>query len=125
MSAAKIINLKKPGVYGDGDGLRLRITKTGKKSWIFRYRLFGKTKDMGLGSFPQISLANARKKRDQQKELVLQDLDPIFEKNKIKIDLIKKEAMTFKVAASNYIETFKNQWTNKKHTQQWVNTLKR
>ena len=125
MSAAKIINLKKPGVYGDGDGLRLRITKTGKKSWIFRYRLFGKTKDMGLGSFPQISLANARKKRDQQKELVLQDLDPIFEKNKIKIDLIKKEAMTFKVAASHYIETFKDQWTNKKHSQQWVNTLKR
>ena len=125
MSAAKIINLKKPGVYGDGDGLRLRITKTGKKSWIFRYRLFGKTKDMGLGSFPQISLANARKKRDQQKELVLQELDPIFEKNKIKIDLIKKEAMTFKIAASNYIETFKDQWTNKKHSQQWVNTLKR
>ena len=125
MSAAKIINLKKPGVYGDGDGLRLRITKTGKKSWIFRYRLFGKTKDMGLGSFPQISLANARKKRDQQKELVLQDLDPIFEKNKIKIDLIKKEAMTFKVAASSYIGTFKDQWTNKKHSQQWVNTLKR
>ena len=125
MSAAKIINLKKPGVYGDGDGLRLRITKTGKKSWVFRYRLFGKTKDMGLGSFPQISLANARKKRDQQKELVLQELDPIFEKNKIKIDLIKKEAMTFKVAASNYIETFKDQLTNKKHSQQWVNTLKR
>ena len=34
MSAAKIINLKKPGVYGDGNGLRLRITKTGKKSFI-------------------------------------------------------------------------------------------
>ena len=57
MTATRITNLKKLGVYGDADGLRLRVTKTGKKNWIFRYRLFGKNKDMGLGSFPDISLS--------------------------------------------------------------------
>ena len=83
MTATRITNLKKSGVYGDTDGLRLRVTKTGKKNWIFRYRLFGKNKDMGLGSFPDISLSLARKKRDQQKELILQNIDPILENKKI------------------------------------------
>ena len=83
MTATRITNLKRSGVYGDADGLRLRVTKTGKKNWIFRYRLFGKNKDMGLGSFPDISLSQARKKRDQQRELILQNIDPILE-NKIK-----------------------------------------
>ena len=123
MTATRITNLKKSGVYGDADGLRLRVTKTGKKNWIFRYRLFGKNKDMGLGSFPDISLSQARKKRDQQRELILQNIDPILENKKIKVDLIKKEAMTFKIAATSYIETFKDQWTNPKHAQQWTNTL--
>ena len=48
MTATRITNLKKSGVYGDADGLRLRVTKTGKKNWIFRYRLFGKNKDIEI-----------------------------------------------------------------------------
>ena len=52
LTSIMISNLKKPGVYSDYDGLRLRITKNRSKNWIFRYRWFGKTKDMGLGSFP-------------------------------------------------------------------------
>ena len=120
-----IQNLKTPGVHTDYDGLRLRVTKSGTKQWIFRYRWYGKTKDMGLGSFPEISLAEARKKRDQNKHLILKNIDPILEKNTIKIDRIKKESMTFKIAASEYIETHKVQWTNKKHAKQWTSTLEK
>ena len=69
MTVTRITNLKKSGVYGDADGLRLRVTKTGKKNWIFRYRLFGKNKDMGLGSFPDISLSQARKKKGSAKRI--------------------------------------------------------
>ena len=104
-----ISNLKKPGVYSDYDGLRLRITKNGSKNWIFRYRWFGKTKDMGLGSFAEVSLAQARKKRDHNRQLILKNIDPILEKNTVKIDTIKKEAMTFKIAAREYIQTHKIQ----------------
>ncbi len=120
-----IKNLKKPGIYTDYDGLRLRVTKSGNKQWIYRYRWYGKTKDMGLGSFPDISLAEARKKRDQNKILILKDIDPILEKNTIKIDRIKKESMTFKIAASEYIQTHQVQWTNKKHAKQWTSTLEK
>ena len=42
-----IQNLKTPGVHTDYDGLRLRVTKSGTKQWIYRYRWYGKTKDMG------------------------------------------------------------------------------
>ena len=85
-----IQNLKTPGVHTDYDGLRLRVTKSGTKQWIYRYRWYGKTKDMGLGSFPEISLAEARKKRDQNKHLILKNIDPILSANKIrwKIDFL-------------------------------------
>ena len=120
-----IMNLKRPGIYGDAGGLRLKVTKNGNKCWVFRYRWFGKNKDMGLGSFPDISLLQARKDRDYNKELILQEIDPIIERKKIKIKLIKKESMTFKIAAMSYIETFKEQWTSEKHSKQWNTTLKK
>ena len=123
LTSIMISNLKKPGVYSDYDGLRLRITKNQSKNWIFRYRWFGKTKDMGLGSFPEVSLAQARKKRDHNRQLILKNIDPILEKNTVKIDTIKKEAMTFKIAAREYIQTHKIQWTNEKHSKQWTSTL--
>lgn len=125
MTSIMISNLKIPGIYSDHEGLRLRVTKSGTKNWIFRYRWFGKTKDMGLGSYPEVSLAQARQKRDLNKQLVLKNIDPILEKNTVKIDTIKREAMTFKIAALEYIQTHKIQWTNKKHSKQWSSTLER
>ena len=70
MTSIMISNLKKPGIYSDYNGLRLRVTKNSTKNWIFRYRWFGKTKDMGLGSYPEVSLAQARQKRDLNKQLI-------------------------------------------------------
>ena len=125
MTSIMISNLKIPGIYSDHEGLRLRITKSGTKNWIFRYRWFGKTKDMGLGSYPEVSLAQARQKRDLNKQLILKNIDPILEKNTVKIDTIKREAMTFKIAALEYIQTHQIQWTNKKHSKQWSSTLER
>ena len=54
---------KEKGYYADGDGLYLQISATGAKSWIFRFKRDGKARDMGLGSFPAVSLAEARQKR--------------------------------------------------------------
>ena len=64
------------GMYGDGDGLYLQIT-TGCKSWIFRFRLNGKRREMGLGSIRDVSLAEARQRASDARAMVARGLDPI------------------------------------------------
>jgi hypothetical protein len=49
-----------PGMTSDGDGLYFQISKTGGTSWIYRYKIAGKTRDMGLGRYPETGLADAR-----------------------------------------------------------------
>jgi integrase len=66
-----------PGRHDAGDGLRLIVGKTGKRSWVFRFQLSGKRRDMGLGSYPEISLAEARKLTAKARELTAMGLDPL------------------------------------------------
>ena len=62
LSAVEVTKAKGPAVLHDGGGLYLRVSATGAKSWVFRFQLDGKRRDMGLGPFPDISLAEARGK---------------------------------------------------------------
>ena len=50
LSAVKVAGTKKPGFYADGDGLYLQVTDSGSRSWVFRFKAGGRTRDMGLGS---------------------------------------------------------------------------
>ena len=59
LSALKVEREKQPGMYSDGNGLYLQIT-TGGKSWIFRYRMDARDREMGLGSYLDVSLLDAR-----------------------------------------------------------------
>jgi len=54
----------------DGNGLRLQVTPTGSKSWIYKFRMNGKKQTIGLGGYPAVSLAEARIKRDEALALV-------------------------------------------------------
>jgi hypothetical protein len=60
LSAIKIASIKTRGMYGDGGGLYLQVGGTGSRSWIFRFKKNGRTRDMGLGSLTTVSLAKAR-----------------------------------------------------------------
>ena len=60
LSAIKVRSVTRPGMYGDGAGLWLQVSKSGAKSWIFRYDLFGRRREMGLGSCHTVDLALAR-----------------------------------------------------------------
>ena len=51
--------------YLDGDGLYLQVSASGSRSWAFRFKLVGKARDMGLGSYPTVSLADARRKAQE------------------------------------------------------------
>ena len=71
LTAVAVAKKKEPGLYADGGGLYLRIGPTGAKSWIFRFMLDGRRRDMGLGPEYAVSLADARLKAEElRKQLV-------------------------------------------------------
>ena len=59
LSARAVQTMKAPGMFADGDGLYLQVTASGAKSWVFRYQLAGRRRDMGLGPLSAVSLAEA------------------------------------------------------------------
>lgn len=115
-----------PGYYPDGNGLYLQISDSTTKSWIYRYALAGRTREMGLGSFPEVSLAKARAKAAEARSLKAEGFDPIDERRAKKAAEAADRArqITFEDAAKKYIQTHKAGWRNAKHGNQWENTLK-
>ena len=77
LKANEINKIKQKGIYSDGDGLRLRVDKNNNKNWVFRYSMFGKSKDMGLGKFPIVTLNDARQKLVNAKKIIYEGKDPI------------------------------------------------
>lgn len=116
---------KTKGVYPDGAGLYLNVTIGGSKSWLYRYMLAGKQHWMGLGSYPDVSLAEAREKAADARKMTRQNIDPLAEKrqatNIIRASIAK--AMSFDKAAEQFIDAHKSGWKNEKHIDQWRNTL--
>lgn len=112
--------LTKPGTYGDGDGLFLKVSRTGGASWLLRVQHEGKRRDIGLGSAKLVTLAAARAKAAEAHKATREDgRDLVAEKQKA-----KTENVTFREAAPAYHETHKDQWANAKHGDQWINTMK-
>ena len=66
-----------PGLHGDGNGLYLKVTKTGTKSWIMRVTVDGKRRDLGVGAFPGVSLAEARRKAAECKRTIAKGEAPL------------------------------------------------
>lgn len=117
--------LKEPGYHSDGAGLYLQISPTGGKSWIFRYMLDGVSRYMGLGSFIDVSLGEARELALLQRKLVKQKIDPIEAREATYRTRLAERAkrITFDEAFEKYIQSQKDSWKNPKHIDQWRNTL--
>ncbi len=125
----KLIKEAIPGLTADGNGLYLRITKSASAGWIYRYKLDGRSRDMGLGTYPQVSLAEARELASAAGTLKRSGKDPI-EARKAEAVARKTEqsagqtsAVTFREVALDYIEAHRPGWKNAKHASQWTNTL--
>ena len=122
LKANEINKIKQKGIYSDGDGLRLRVDKNNNKNWVFRYSMFGKSKDMGLGKFPIVTLNDARQKLVNAKKIIYEGKDPIKLKKEKQIEL-KRKSITFKKIRDEFIETFQVEWSNSKHKNQWIKYL--
>lgn len=118
LSPQKVKNAS-PGKYEDGGGLRLVVTKSGAKKWVLRFTIFGKRREMGLGSYPDTSLAKARINAGDFRQQAIEGVDPI-ENRKVEEEKIP----TFTTCAARYIRSHRKSWKNAKHQRQWVRTLK-
>lgn len=107
----------KPGRHSDGGGLYLNVGPTGKKSWLFMWvPRGGKRREMGLGAYPTVKLANARNRAAECRTVVSEGRDPIVEK-------AKEAEPTFGQCVDLFISSIKSEWRNEKHQAQWKMTL--
>lgn len=118
----KVKALKDEGLHPDGDGLYLRVTETGTKSWVFRFKFAGKLRGMGLGKYPNVPLSAARDLAAKNYVLVKSGVDPIAQRKQLEAPAVK-HIVTFAEAAERYIAAHQSSWRNPKHRQQWANTL--
>lgn len=117
---AKIRSLTQAGIYGDGDGLYLRVQPSGSRSWVFIWRRFGVRREMGLGAYGSgaghVSLATARTKAEEARQIVGAGGDP-------KADMAERRAavrvVTFGQIADEYIETMRPKWRGAKTVVAW------
>lgn len=125
------VNSKKklPGYYLDGHGLYLQVTKTGSRSWIFRYTKDKNTREMGLGSVDAFSLAQARERARVCRQQLADGWDPIHVRNAEREEraaakaLTESQNKTFQQCAEECLEANAPNWKNAKHADQWINTL--
>lgn len=118
-------NLNKRGYYSDGGGLYFRVSEFNTKSWAFRFTQAGKSREMGLGAFPDVSLKEARERAAESRKQLRDGIDPIDKRQEIKSALLasRASALTFEQCAAAFIAAKEAEWKNAKHGDQWRNTL--
>ncbi len=127
LSAIEVKRISAPGLHAVGGvaGLLLQVGTGNARSWILRVKIGSKRRDIGLGGFPTVSLAQARDMARGMREKIMQGIDPVEEKIAIKaqIEADQRRSITFDECAEKYIESAQAGWKNAKHAQQWTNTL--
>lgn len=117
LSQKVIEKITVPGVYSDKHGLSLKVRPTGTKSWTLRYQFNGTRHDLGLGSFPEVSLADARKKAMEYRVQINNGIDPLEQRKEATI-----AAVTVEDEALTFIERHRAGWSEK-HASQWLNSM--
>jgi integrase len=117
---AKQIEHAKEGMHADGGGLYLRVQASGAKSWIFRFQLNGKRREMGIGTLDSKPAPDARADAAQYTAQVRSGVDPIEARKQA---AGAPSAVTFDAAAKLFIQANRSGWKNAKHADQWQSTL--
>jgi len=106
----------------DGGNLWL-LKRKNSKLWAFRYTTKGRARKAGLGGYPTVTLAEARKVALLYRQLIHSGIDPIDEVKRLKRE-VGNAVPTFNQAAARYILKQRHGWRNKKHAKQWISTLR-
>ena len=102
----------------DGGGLFLLIATSGGKRWRLKYRFNNKEKIIALGTYPSISLKDAREIRDEYKSLIAKGIDPNEQKKQSKEEINiseKKKENTFYKVSQEWLENYKSEVTENYH----------
>lgn len=114
LTDSKLKGLDRPGIYGDGDGLYLRVQPSGSRSWVFVWKRFGTRREIGLGPYgngaSHVGLAAARRKAQEAREIVGAGGDPKTEMTERKA---ARRAVTFGTVADEYVSAMQSKWRDK------------
>lgn len=116
LSDVKAKSNLKAGRHGDGGGLYLNVTPSGTRSWLFMWVRDGKRREMGLGAYPAVTLAAARRKAEKCRTDVSEGRDPIADRE-------QRSEPTFGECANELLASMESSWRNEKHRAQWRMTL--
>lgn len=127
LGAAQVAAIWRRGTnhVGGVRGLILNVTMYGSRSWVLRYQVAGKRRDLGLGSYPSVTLAEAREAARTARAKLAQGIEPIEDARRAKARLVLEvhTGMTFGEAAKRFITSHEKGWKSAKHAQQWQRSL--
>ena len=123
LTAGFVKTVKDFGQYSDGQGLTLRCDANGKR-WIQRITIGGKQRNIGLGGYPQVSLADARFIAASNVQQVREGGNPIADKQQGKAQRKAKAGIpTFKQATEKVWELHRPSWSSERHAKNWIHSL--
>lgn len=127
LGSLAVKRLTKPGAHAVGGvaGLQLKINDAGGKSWVLRTMINGKRRDMGLGGYPDVELAQARERARAARDKIHDGIDPIHARQAARSAsaAASAKAKTFDECVKGYIKAKSAEWRNLKHRAQWQSTL--
>ncbi len=127
LQALQVAAITDPGLHAVGGvaGLCLQVEPTGGRSWVLRVMIAGKRREMGLGGFPDVKLADARRLARDAREAINKGRDPVEERRAAKAKLLADAGrlLTFEQACRDYIAAHEGTWKHPAHTQAWKHTL--
>ncbi len=114
LTARAVTAANEPGLYSDGGGLYLQVARGGSKSWVYRYMLRRRARDMGLGGVDVVSLAEAREKALEARKLVKAGIDPIDARNAehTRQAVDAATSRSFRECTERYIASHERGWRN-------------
>ena len=118
LTVKKVRAINRPGLYGDGNTLYLRVAPGGSKQWVQRLTIHGKRHDIGLGGCSWVTLSEAREAAYANRKVARRGGDPLAAKRRPKVP-------TFREAAQSTYESLRPRWRNEKVAINWMQQLER
>ncbi|MCR9152307.1 MAG: integrase arm-type DNA-binding domain-containing protein [Rhodobacteraceae bacterium] len=132
LSSVEVRNLSHPGgkanamfAVGGVAGLYMQVTRNGGKTWVLRVRVGDRRRDIGLGGFPTVTLAQAREKAREARDKIERGIDPVEERKvaKARLRAAQRKGLTFEAAVERCLTAKLDAFQNEKHRRQWRSTL--